>query len=468
MSTMSNDQLHVVMFPFFAFGHISPFVQLSNKLSSHGVQVTFLSAPSNIPRIKSTLNLNPKVQIIPLQFPPSEKLPNNVASTAELAPEMAGNLMEALDLMQLQIKSLLSELKPHFVFFDFAQNWLPKLASELGIKSAHFLVYSAISDSYITVPSRFDGIQGRSITFEDLMKPPIGYPQNCKHSLRAFEAKDFMFLFHKFGEGITGYERVLQSLSECSFIIFKSCKEIEKPYIDYLETQFRKPILLAGPLVPEPLPPMGVLQEKWSKWLDGFQSKSVIFCSFGSETFLSDDQIKELAIGLELTGLPFILVLNFPSNLDAKMELARALPEGFMERVKHRGIVHTGWLQQQLILAHSRVGCYICHSGFSSVIEAMVSDCQLVLLPFKGDQFFNSKLIAVDLKAGVEVNRREEDGYFRKEDIVEAVKTIMADADKEPGKEIRQNHQKWRNFMLDKEVQNKYIFDLVSQLRSMT
>ncbi|KAG4997873.1 hypothetical protein JHK85_029312 [Glycine max] len=448
------------MFPFLAFGHISPFVQLSNKLFSHGVHVTFLSAASNIPRIRSTLNLNPAINVISLKFP------NGITNTAELPPHLAGNLIHALDLTQDQVKSLLLELKPHYVFFDFAQHWLPKLASEVGIKSVHFSVYSAISDAYITVPSRFADVEGRNITFEDLKKPPPGYPQNSNISLKAFEAMDFMFLFTRFGEkNLTGYERVLQSLGECSFIVFKTCKEIEGPYLDYIETQFRKPVLLSGPLVPEPS--TDVLEEKWSKWLDGFPAKSVILCSFGSETFLSDYQIKELASGLELTGLPFILVLNFPSNLSAKAELERALPKGYLERVKNRGVVHSGWFQQQLVLKHSSVGCYVCHGGFSSVIEAMVNECQLVLLPFKGDQFFNSKLIANDLKAGVEVNRSDEDGFFHKEDILEALKTVMLEDNKEQGKQIRENHMQWSKFLSNKEIQNKFITDLVAQLKSM-
>jgi flavonol-3-O-glucoside L-rhamnosyltransferase len=87
--------------------------------------------------------------------------------------------------------------------------------------------------------------------------------------------------------------------------------------------------------------------------------------------------------------------------------------------VKNRGIVHSGWLQQQLVLKHSSVGCYVCHAGFSSLIEAIVNDCQFVLLPFKGDQFLNSKLIANDLKVGVEVNRKDENGFFAKEDLFE-------------------------------------------------
>lgn len=240
---------------------------------------------------------------------------------------------------------------------------------------------------------------------------------------------------------------------------------MEGPYLDFMSSQFGKPILLTGPLVPQP--PSGVLDEKWENWLSRFEPKSVVFCSFGSETFLNDDQIRELALGLELTGLPFFLVLNFPANVDAGAELARALPEGFTERMKERGVVHSGWVQQQLILAHKSVGCYLCHSGFSSVIEALVNDCQLALLPFKGDQFLNAKLLVDDMKAGVEVNRRDEDGYFGKLDVYEAVKKVMVEVEEEPGKSIRVNHEKWRGFLLDRTVQDKFISDIVVEMRGM-
>lgn len=301
---LANGELHVAMFPFLAFGHISPFVQLSNKLFSHGIRISFLSAPSNIAKIKSTFNLNPGIQIIPLQFP------NSIDNTAELDPDMVGTLFQALDLMQDQVKSILLELKPHFVFIDFAQNWLPKIASEVGIKSVHFSVYSAISGSYMTVPSRLAGIEGRDITYEDLKNPPLGCLESSNLSLQTFQARDFMMLFQRFGDNAIGYDRIMQTLSECSFIVFKSCKELEGPYIDYVQKELGKAVLFSGPLVPEPS--TDVLEEKWSKWLDGFPAKSVILCSFGSETFLSDDQISEVATGLELTGLPFILGLKLP------------------------------------------------------------------------------------------------------------------------------------------------------------
>ncbi|XP_019178485.1 PREDICTED: anthocyanidin 3-O-glucosyltransferase-like [Ipomoea nil] len=456
-----DDLLHVVMFPFFAFGHISPFVQLSNKLSLHGVKVSFFSAAGNIDRIKSMLNSNPLTQIVPLTLPAVEGLPPGAQSTADLPREAAELLPGALNLMQPQIKALLVKLKPQFVIFDFAHDWIPPLAAELGIKSMFYCVYLTLLTAFASVPARLPGPE-RSPTVEEMKKPPPGFPPTSVASLRTFEARDFVIIFMRpHNGGASVYDRVLAGLNGCSAILAKTCYEMEAPYIDYVKSQFKKPLLLAGPVVPEPA--SGVLDQKWADWLSQFEPSTVIYCSFGSETFLKDDQIKQLALGLELTGLPFFLVLNFPANVDVATELNRALPTGFTERVKGRGIIHSGWVKQQQTLAHSSVGCYVFHAGFSSVIEGIMNDCQLVMLPLKGDQFMNAKLLASDMKIDVEVNRRDEDGYFWKNDIQKAVQTIIG----EEGASARANQAKWKEFLLDKEIQSKFIKDLVKVMRDM-
>ena len=100
-------------------------------------------------------------------------------------------------------------------------------------------------------------------------------------------------------------------------------------------------------------------------------------------------------------------------------------------------------------------------------MEALVNDCQLVLLPLKGDQFLNSRLVGENglIKAGVEVNTRDEDGYFGKEYIFAAVKKIMVEVDQEPGKSIRLNQKRWHKFLLKKKVQDKFISDMVVEMK---
>ncbi|KAG9157736.1 hypothetical protein Leryth_017834 [Lithospermum erythrorhizon] len=458
--------LHVVMFPFFAFGHISPFVQLSKKLSSNGVKISFFSAQGNVDRIKKMLDPSTTTNIVSLTLPHVDGLSPGHESTSELNPASSELLKVALDLMQPQIRTLLIELKPHFVIFDFAQHWIPRLASELGIKTVYFSVFIAMATAFITVPSRINPETNNPPTLQEMKNPPPNFPKTFVTSLKTFEALDFLYVFKSFN-GVPGvFERVVTGLKGCSAILAKTCKEMEGEYIKYVESQFDKPVLLVGPVVPEPTSSVQ-LEDKWANWFNQFTTSSVIFCSFGSETFLSDDQIKELVLGLELTGLPFFLVLNFPANLDVSDELNRVLPEGFLGRIGERGLIHSGWVQQQQILAHKNVGCYVCHGGFSSVMEALVNDCQLVMLPQKGDQFVNAKLVCQDLKAGVEVNRRDEDGYFNKEDISEAVGIVMLEGANDCSKSIKENHRKWKDFLMDKNTHNKFIQDLVKDLKAM-
>jgi len=46
---------------------------------------------------------------------------------------------------------------------------------------------------------------------------------------------------------------------------------------------------------------MDGLEEKWSKWLESFPAKFVILCSSTNEQFMNDDQMKQLANGLDQT-----------------------------------------------------------------------------------------------------------------------------------------------------------------------
>ncbi|KAF5746283.1 hypothetical protein HS088_TW06G00454 [Tripterygium wilfordii] len=459
---MAKSDLHAMMVSHSAFGHISPFVQLSNKLSNNRVRISFLTVAGNVSRVKSLLTPSPNIEVIPLTLPPIEGLPADLQNTADIKPSDHGLLSNAIDLMEPQIKSILSDLKPHFIFYDMCLSWVPKLASELGIKPLCFSVFSAVAAAYLTNPAR-----PKNPTLEDLKKPPNGFRSTSLTSIPTFQARDLKYVFTSFNGRPTIFDIDVDSINSSAAFFIKSCYEMEGPYLDFTAAQFKIPVFCTGPLVPDP--PTGVLEEKWDTWLSQFPSKSVIFCSFGSETFLSEDQIRELVLGLDLTGLPFFLVLRFPAEVDGEAHLKKALPNGLLERVKSKGVVHIkGWIQQQLILGHDSVGCYVNHSGFSSVIEGIVSECQLVFLPFKGDQFLNAKLIAGDMKAGVEVNRRDEDGYFGKEDILEAIKTVMVDIDKEPGATIRENNNNWREFLLNKEIQDRFITDMVEQMKAMT
>ncbi|KAK8481853.1 hypothetical protein V6N13_032674 [Hibiscus sabdariffa] len=455
---MADKTFHVVMYPWFALGHITPFLHMANKLAAKGHRISFF-LPAGTLRKVETFNLNPYlITFIPIIVPHVQGLPLGAETTNDIPPPLHPLLMTAMDLTEPDVEASLCELKPNFVFFDFTC-WLPALTRKLGIKSVVYCVSSSGTIGYLFTPGR--KILGRSLTGLDLLQPPEGFPSSSI-KLREHEARGLAIVTTMdYGSGFSFIDRHLRSLSECDAIVFKTCKEIEGPYCDYIRNQFDKPVLYAGPVVPEP--PKAVLEERWEKLLSNFEAKSMIFCAFGSECVLKKGQFQELVLGLELTGLPFLVALKPPTGAET---IESALPEGFQERVKGRGLIHGGWVPQQLILRHPSVGYFVTHCGSGSLAEAMVNDCQLVLLPHAGDQIINARLMSGDLRIGVEVEKGEEDGLFTKEDVYKAVKSVM-DQGSELGKGTRANHAKWRQFLLGPGLETSYINDFVLELNAL-
>jgi hypothetical protein len=168
-------------------------------------------------------------------------------------------------------------------------------------------------------------------------------------------------------------------------------------------------------------------------------------------------------MGFELTGMPFLVALKPPMGAET---IESALPEGFEQRIKGRGFVHGDWVQHQSILRHPSVGCFVTHCDSSSLSEGLVSECQLVLMPHAVDQFINARLMGGTLKAGVEVEKGEEDGMFTREGVCKAVRAVM-DENSDMGKEVRANHSKWRDFLLSKGLENTYTDGFIQKLHSL-
>ncbi|ESW04942.1 hypothetical protein PHAVU_011G138500 [Phaseolus vulgaris] len=446
---MDSSSLHIAMFPWFAMGHLTPFLHLSNKLAKRGHKISFF-IPTRTQSKLEQFNLFPDlITFFPINVPHVEGLPHGAETTSDVSFSLGPLIMTAMDRTEKDIELLLLDLKPQIVFFDFTY-WLPNITSRLGIKSFQYFIVSPATVSYIRSPQ------------SDLMQPPPGYPVSSI-KLHLDEAK---FLASKrnweFGSGVLFYDRFEYGLMLSDAIGFKGCREIEGPYVDYLAEQLGKSVLLSGPIIPEP--PNTVLEENWSAWLGGFKDGSVIFCALGSEWKLPHGQFQELLLGLELTGLPFLAVVKVPVGFET---IEAALPEGFKEGVEGRGIVHSGWIQQQLILEHSSVGCFITHCGAGSLTEALVNKCQMVLLPqLDADHIINARMMGSNLKVGVEVQKGEEDGWFTKESVSKAVKTVM-DEENEVGREVRENHAKLRNCLVSPDLESICVDNFCQKLQDL-
>ncbi|KAH9295169.1 hypothetical protein KI387_038757 [Taxus chinensis] len=429
-----EQEINVVMVPWLAQGHINPFINLCKTLASHGaVRLSFVSTPVNISRTRARFHGDQPIELLELALPLVDGLPLGAECTSDIKPEMSHLLHAAFGRLEKPFENLLRRLSPDFVIHDLPAHWAGAVAAKLGIPSLVFDVYSPVASSYVLSQARSHGSgSGTTKTPEDLTRPPPDYP-SAAISWRLFEARQVLRLFVPGHGGAKVTDFMWAAYQRSSGILIKSCFEEEEKYLQYLRDGTGKPVISAGPLM-LPLPGVPV-QDKPDpvsdsggyiiRWLDKQQPCSVVFASFGSESFLTGEQIKELASALEDSGLPFLWSLRV---CDGTSSLSSLLPEGFEARTRDRGLVVGGWVPQVRIVSHLSVGCYVTHGGWSSVMEAwFYSGLPLVLIPLLHDQGLNCRQVAQELMAGLEVDRASENGSFRKEDVTMAVMTVMAE-----------------------------------------
>ena len=162
-------------------------------------------------------------------------------------------------------------------------------------------------------------------------------------------------------------------------------------------------IIPVGPLLSNRLGnSVGHLWEEDStclKWLDQQPPRSVMYVAFGSFTSFDQTRFQELALGLELSNMPFLWVMR-PNTVECKKE---AYPPGFQDRGGTRGkIVH--WAPQQKVLAHPSVACLLSHCGWNSAVEGVNSGLPFLCWPYFADQFLNESYICDEWKVGLRLS----------------------------------------------------------------
>ncbi|KAL4652488.1 hypothetical protein ACB092_01G236900 [Castanea dentata] len=457
MAECKSLELHIAMFPWFAIGHMTPFLHLSNEIAKRGHKITFM-LPKKAQIQLQHLNLHPNfITFHPLTIPHVDGLPLGAETTSDISISLVHLLAIAMDRTREQVENIFRAQTPDMVCYDNA-HWIPEITKQLRIKSICYNVVSAASLAIAVVPTR-NVPKDRAITKEELKQLPIGYPSSTI-VLRNHEVDSLSFISLPFGEGITFYDRVTTAMKESDVISIRTCQEMEGQLCDYVGNQFGKSVLLTGPVLPEPTksPSKGM----WATWLDGFEPGSMVFCAFGSQIILEKKQFQELLLGFELIGLPFLIALKPPMECATVEE---ALPNGFKERVKERGRVFGGWVEQPLILSHPTIGCFVSHCGFGSMWESLMSNCQIVLVPHLGDQILNTRLLVEEMKVAVEVER-EDNRWFSRQSLSKAIMSVM-DKDNEVGIMVKKNHAKWKEILASPDFMSGYMDKFVQNLQDL-
>lgn len=302
--------------------------------------------------------------------------------------------------------------------------WAPSIANQENIKAVLFLTCGAATCSFLIHESRHQETE--------YPVSPLFFPENERKKITQF--------MHDSANGLTNEERFFQCVERSSSIVLiKTSKEIESKYLEYFSVQVGKEVVPVGPLVQE-------FEDKedddkvFIEWLDKKKNSSVVFVSFGSEYFLSKDEIEEMAYGLELSGVDFIWVLRFHGGEKAKVH--EALPQGFLGRVGDKGMVVEAWAPQGKILKHESIGGFVSHCGWSSILEGVKFGVPIVAMPMQLDQPLNAKVV-VGVGVGVEVKR--ENGRFKREEVGRVIKQVVVE---DEGKQVRERVKEVRERMI--------------------
>ncbi|KAK2985813.1 hypothetical protein RJ640_019309 [Escallonia rubra] len=167
-----------------------------------------------------------------------------------------------------------------------------------------------------------------------------------------------------------------------------------------------------------------------------------VYVSFGTTTSLTDEQIKELAIGLEQSGQKFIWVLRDADKGDVfeGEERKTELPRGYEERIEGKGMVVRDWAPQLEILGHPSTGGFMSHCGWNSCMESITLGVPIAAWPMHSDQPRNAVLITRVLKIGIAVKDWTlRDDLVTSSTVEKAVRRLMASQE---GADIRKSAQK--------------------------
>ncbi|KAI9111435.1 hypothetical protein K1719_017125 [Acacia pycnantha] len=457
---MAGDKkLHIVMFPWLAFGHFIPFLELAKLIAEKGHLVSFVSTPRNIDRLpKLPPNLSPLIKLVRLPLPKVHNLPHEAEATIDVPYNVVQFLKKAYDELQQPMTRFLESSKPDWILYDFAPYWIASIASKLGIKSAFFSILMATSMGFMGSPSTLLGTDDNSRkTLQDYLVPPPWVPFPTTVAFRYFEIMRNADSLSDDNSGVSDLYRCGTSIQNCDVVLIRSCFEFEAEWIQLLQHLYKKPVVPVG-LLPSTTYDDGKENETWrwmKEWLDKQSKGTVVYVAFGSEAKPSQEEVREIALGLEKSELPFLWALRVQRGPTDPETLQ--LPEGFEERTRGRGVVCTGWVPQLKILGHESVGGFLSHSGCSSVVEAIQNEKPLVSLALLVDQGLISRVLE-EKKIGYSIPRDERDGSFTSESVADALRMVVVE---ERGRIYREKMKEMKGIFVNKEREEEYVRSLL-------
>ncbi|PNX75190.1 anthocyanidin 5,3-O-glucosyltransferase-like protein [Trifolium pratense] len=390
---MSDESVHVAMFPSAGMGHLTPFLRLASLLLTHHCKVTLITPLPTVSHAESQLLSHfhssfPQLNLIPFHLPPPPSPPisgdpfflrvQTLRNSTHLLPPLISSLSPPLSL---------------FISDIFLVTPFLSITQKLSLPNYTLFTSSASMFSFFShfptlAQSKFDlsdEIHIPGIPFSPL--PCSSIPPILLHPsvFRNIIMEDSPNLTKLDGVFLNTFE-ALESHSLKALSDGKVVKDMP-------------PVYAVGPFVPfkfeaeaspSSSPPL-------INWLDEQPIGSVVYVCFGSRTALGRDQMREIGNGLMTSGYNFLWVVKdkIVDKEDEEIGLDEVLGVELVERMKKKGLVIKEWVDQSEILSHKSVGGFVSHCGWNSIAEAALNGVPILAWPQHGDQKINAGLVEV-------------------------------------------------------------------------
>ncbi|CAH9147620.1 unnamed protein product [Cuscuta epithymum] len=459
-SKSRQQQLHFILFPLMAPGHMIPMVDIAKLLAQRcGGAVTILTTPVNANRFRSTLSRavssGLKIQVLELRFPTSESGLPEGCENIDLLPslDMAPKFLAAINSLRQEAEQVLERLDPppNCLISDMGLPWTAEIALGLNIPRLVFhgtCCFSLLCNHRIMESKILDSLESDSDRFvvpdvPDMVE--LTKAQVSSSSKKTPHGTPNYALMEEFKKKFLAAEKATYG------VVVNSFEELEPEYAREYRKEKQGKVWCIGPVslyssaddkdhAAVRGDETAATNQDCLKWLESHEPESVVYASLGSLARPNVEQMADMGQGLESTGRPFIWVLGRGRNLSRIEEWIATT--GFEERNKEKGMVVRGWAPQIPILSHPSVGGFLTHCGWNSVLEGIAAGVPMATWPLFAEQFCNEKLVVQVLGVGVSVGaevpvkwgeEEEVEVLVKKDDIKRAVEKVMG----EEGKEMR-------------------------------
>ncbi|KAM0981780.1 hypothetical protein ACFX2A_015078 [Malus domestica] len=421
---------HVTIVPTSGLGHLIPLVELAKRLViQHNFSITFIipNDGSHLAPQKKVLEALDSQSISYVFLPPVSfhDLPVDVT----IETKITLTLTRSLSALRDSLKVLNESTRLVALVVDFFGAEALDVANEFHLSPYIFFSTNAMGLWLLFHLPHLD--ETTSCEYRDLPEPVL--LPGCV----PIQGGDFLDPVQDRSNPV--YKAVVHIFKKCrsaAGIMVNSFADLEPgAFKAFKETELGlclPPVYPIGPVI-KTSSTDGLDANECLRWLDKQPYGSVLFVSFGSGGTLSQEQLNELALGLELSGQRFIWVVKSPNETanNASYFTVKGgenpfefLPNGFLERTKDVGLVVSSWAPQVQVLSHESTGGFLTHCGWNSVLESIVHGVPLIAWPLYAEQRMNKVLLVDGLKVAFGV-KADEKGIVGSQDIAKYVRDII-------------------------------------------